>query len=156
MTITVSTLAECPFSIADEYAKEYLQRAEGGGAESLVRVPWFVPFPKPAHRVQLTFGLHSDITDHGRRHDEIRLRWTSGTPLLPNFHGVVSFRIESMRTRIFIEGNYDAPLGLAGRCFDEVIGKRIARASLQDLGERLRVFLERREQSWRETRPIFG
>ncbi|HEV8021319.1 MAG TPA: hypothetical protein VGP41_08675, partial [Candidatus Lustribacter sp.] len=115
MTITVSVLADCPFSVAEEYAKEFLQNAEAGGAESLVRVPWFHMLPIPAHRVRWTFGLHSDITEHGRRHDEIRFRWNSGTRLLPNFRGIISFRIQATRTIIFIEGSYDAPFGVFGR-----------------------------------------
>ena len=149
MVITVSTLADCPFSIAEEYSKEYLQRAEAGGAESLVRLPWFRPLPMPAHRVRMTFGLHTDMSEPGRQHNEIRFRWSSGTRLLPNFRGVISFRNEATRTRIFIEGSYDAPLGLLGRFFDQLVGKRIARASLDDLGDRLKAFLEQRERAWR-------
>lgn len=152
MVITVSTLADCPFSMAEEYAKEYLQRAEAGGTEALVRVPLFRPLPMPAHRVRLTFGLHTDVSEPGRRHDEIRLRWTTGTRLLPNFRGVISFRNDATRTRIFIEGSYDAPLGILGQVFDRFAGKRIARASLEDLGERLKTFLEQRERAWRQSR----
>ncbi len=150
MTITVSTLADCPFSIAAEYAQDYLRNAEASGAELLVHVPWFPSLPALAHRVRVSFGLHTDVTEPGRRHEEIRLQWKSGSRLLPNFRGTVFFRIEAPRTRILIEGHYDAPLGVLGRCFDSVIGKRIARASLQDLGDRLATYLERREREWRQ------
>jgi hypothetical protein len=152
VTITVSTLAECPFSIAAEYAQEYLRNAEAGGLESLVRVPWFRWFPAFTHRVRMSFGLHTDLTEPGRRHDEIHLGWSSGTWFLPNFRGSVFFRIERKRTRIIVAGNYDAPLGVLGRCFDSVIGKRIARASLQDLGDRLATFLDLRETTWRQSK----
>jgi hypothetical protein len=152
MTITVSTLAECPFSIATEYAQEYLRNAEAGRAESLVRVPWFPLIPALAHRVRMSFGLHADVGEPGRRHEEIRLRWNSGSRLLPNFRGAVSFRIEGTRTRIFIDGSYDAPLGLIGRYFDDAIGKRVARVSLQDLADRLAGFLEQRERAWRQSK----
>jgi hypothetical protein len=151
VTITVTTQAECPFSIAAEYAQEYLRNAEAGAVESLVRVPWFHALPALAHRVRMSFGLHVDTTDVGRRHEEIRLRWSSGSPLLPNFRGTICFRIEATRTRILIEGTYDAPFGVLGRCFDDVIGKRIARASLQDLGDRLATFLGLRERAWRQS-----
>ncbi len=57
-----------------------------------------------------------------------------------------AFGIEATHTRILIEGTYDAPFGVLGRCFDHVIGKRIARASLQDLGDRLATFLGLRER----------
>lgn len=151
-TVTVSMPAECPFSIAEEHAKEYLQRAEAGGDESLVRVPWFPPLPMLAHRVRLTFSLHTDATEPGRQHEEIRFRWSSGARLLPNFRGTLNFRIDGKRTRIIIEGTYDAPLGPLGWCFDQVIGKRIARASLQDLGNRLASFLGQREREWRQSK----
>jgi hypothetical protein len=154
VNISVSTLAECPFSIADEYAQEYLRNAEAGGIQSLVRVPWFRPLPALARRVQMTFGLHKDVTEPGREHEEIRLRWTSGTRMLPNFRGTLHFRIEALRTRIFIDGTYDAPLGLLGRCFDQVIGKRIARASMQDLADRLATFLEQREREWQAKQVV--
>lgn len=152
VTITVTALANCPFSIAAEYAQEYLQKAEAGGAESLVRVPWFSFLPALTHRVRMSFGIQADVTDSGRLHDEILLRWGSGTWLLPNFHGTICFRIEALRTRIIIDGRYDVPLGVLGRCFDAVIGKRIARASLQDLGDRLATFLEVRESTWRQSK----
>ncbi len=152
MTITTSTLADCPFSMATEYAQEYLHNAEAGGVESFVRVPWFPSLPAFERRVRMNFGLHADLTEVGRRHDEIQLRWHSGMPLLPNFRGTICFRIEAMGTLLLIEGTYDAPLGVFGRCFDEVIGKRIARASLQDLGHRLAGFLELRERAWRQSR----
>jgi hypothetical protein len=152
VTITVSTFADCPFSIAAEYAQEYLRNAEAGGPESLVRVPWLPSLPALARGVRMSFGLHEDASEAGRKHDEIRLRWSSGTWFLPNFRGNVFFRIEAARTRILIEGDYDAPLGMLGRCFDDVIGKRIARASLQDLGDRLATFLELRERAWRQSK----
>lgn len=152
MTITVTALAECPFSIADEYAQEYLRNAEAGGAESLVRVPWFPWLPAFAHRVRMSFGVHADMSEPGRRHDEISVRWSSGSRLLPNFRGTICFRIDATRTRVLVEGSYDAPLGVLGRCFDNVIGKRIARASLQDLADRLATFLEQRERAWRQSK----
>jgi hypothetical protein len=100
----------------------------------------------------MSFGLHADVGEPGRRHEEIRLRWNSGSRLLPNFRGAVSFRIEGTRTRIFIDGSYDAPLGLIGRYFDDAIGKRVARVSLQDLADRLAGFLELRERAWRQSK----
>jgi hypothetical protein len=152
VTFSITTLADCPFSIAAEYAQEYLRNAEAGGAESLVRVPWFPSLPALARRVRMSFGLHLDLGEPGRLHDEIHVRWSSGTPLLPNLRGTICFRIEGTQTRILIEGSYDAPLGVLGRCFDNVIGKQIARASLQDLGDRLAAFLELRERAWRQSK----
>ena len=148
-TITVTTLAECPFSIADEYAKEYLQRAESGGEEAYVRVPLLSPLPALAHRVSVSFGIHTDINEYGRRNEEIHLRWSSGTRLLPDFRGTMTFRIETVRTRILIEGSYAIPGGQLGRWFDRAIGKHIARATLQDFSDRIASYLAERERNWR-------
>lgn len=147
--ISLSTVAECPFSIADEYAKEYLERAEAGGQEAYIRVPWFVPLPLPVRRVRMTFGLHRDVAEGGRAHDEIRFNWASGTRVLPDFRGTIMFRIEGARTRVLIDGSYAAPLGTLGRWFDAAIGKRVARASLRDLAERIAAYLAARERAWR-------
>ena len=37
--VSVESEARCPFSIAEEYATEYLRRAEAGGPEATIRVP---------------------------------------------------------------------------------------------------------------------
>lgn len=146
-TISVTTVADCPFSVADEYAKEYLERAEAGGREAAVRGPWpRLPFSR---RVRFGFSLHLDVTEGGRRHDEIRFHWASGTRLLPDFHGTLAFRIEQSRTRIIVSGDYRVPLGAFGRWFDRRLGRRIAYASVRNFAERLAADLEARERAWR-------
>jgi hypothetical protein len=152
-TIAVSAIAACAFSIADEYAADYLRDAERGGTKAGVRVPWSLPFPAPQHRVALTFGLHRDVTDGGREHDEIRFHWDSNSRLLPDFRGTLQFRIDGDRTRILLDGTYLAPLGALGRAFDFIAGRRIARASLQDVADRLAADLSEREQTWRRAHP---
>ena len=147
--LTVEADAACPFSIAHDYAADYFQRAEDGHDEAEVRVPLpFLPllFRK---RVGLTFGVHSDGVEDGRTHDELRIIWSAGTPLLPDFHGTVRLRIQGVMTRIHIEATYHVPLGPFGRIFDALIGVHIARASLRDLAQRLAAYLLRREREWR-------
>jgi hypothetical protein len=147
--ITVAAVAECPFAIAEEYAKEYLENAEAGHAEAYVRVPLFWPLASPARRVRLTFGIHADVTEPGRSHTQLRLRWSSGTRLLPNLHGTLAFRIEGTRTRIVINGCYVPPFGTCGRVFDRIVGRRLATASLNNLAERIARYLAERERAWR-------
>jgi hypothetical protein len=154
--IAVSALAQCSFSIAEEYATEYLRRAEAGGPEATIRVPWPRPFGFLRHRVALSFGIHEDVLEGGRRHDEMRFHWESGTPLLPNFSGTLRFRIEALRTRVFVDGGYTIPLGPAGYCFDQVAGKRLARASLQELADRVAAYLTDRESKWRAAHAAAG
>ena len=154
--ISVSALARCPFSIAQEYATEYLRRAEAGGPEAAISVPWPRPFGFLRHRVAFSFGIHADVLEGGRLHDELRFHWESGTRLLPNFRGAMRFRIEVLRTRVHLDGGYTIPLGPAGYCFDRLIGKRLARASLQELADRVAAFLSDRETKWRAAQTATG
>jgi hypothetical protein len=148
-TVSAEVLATCPFSIAQEYATHYFQRAEAGHDEAEIRVPIrFLPMVL-RRRVELRFGIHSDGTDAGRMHDEIRVRWSSGTRLLPAFHGIVRLRISGLETRVLVEGSYHAPFGVVGRVFDNLVGAYIARASVSDLAHRIAVYLEEREADWR-------
>ena len=54
--VTIEAYAACPFSIAQEYAVDYLRRAQAGEAEADIRVPIrFLPgFIQ--RRVAVTFG----------------------------------------------------------------------------------------------------
>ena len=145
----MEALADCPFSIAEEYATEYLRRAEAGGPESTIRVPWPLPFPSPRLRVAISFGLQIDVREDGRRHEEVRFWWKSGSRFLPDFRGTMRFRIEHLSTRVLVEGDYKVPFGMLGRWFDNAFGRRIARASLQELTDRVALHLEKRERTWR-------
>lgn len=147
--VSVQAHAACPFSSAQEYAVEYLRRAEAGTNEAEIHVP--VGFlPALLHRrVAVTFGVHADVAEAGRPHDEIRMRWNAGTPLLPDFRGTLRFRIAGTGTDVLVEGTYRAPLGALGGLFDNLIGRHIARASVNDLARRLAGALETNERAWR-------
>lgn len=154
--ISVSALAECSFSIAQEYATEFLRRAEAGGPEATIRVPWPSPFGFLHHHVALSFGIHEDVLEEGRRHDELRFRWQSGSRLLPDFRGTMRFRIEVLRTRVHVAGGYTVPLGVVGSCFDQLVGKWLARASLQELADRVAAYLGECESTWRAAHAGVG
>jgi hypothetical protein len=148
-SIVAEATAICPFSIAQEYAIDFLREGEAGRVPSLIRVPvrYLPSFIK--HRVRMTFGLHPDRSEAGRRQEEIRLRWEAGTPLLPNFSGTARFRIDGAHTRVVVEGSYTAPFGIAGAAFDALIGRRLALASIADLARRIAAYLEERQAKWR-------
>lgn len=151
--LAVDALADCSFPLAEDYAAEFLRGAEGGGPQSAIRVPWL---PLLRRRVTLTFGLHAGVPGGGAPHDEVRFRWSSGTPLLPDFRGTIRFRAESGKTRVAVEGGYDVPLGLAGTLFDRTLGRRMALASLQELAGRIAEHLSARERAWRAAHPAPG
>lgn len=147
-TVAAEALAACPFSIAQEYASDYFRRAESDHEEAEIRVPILFLPTFFRRRVGLTFGIHADDTEAGRTHDEIRVRWSTGTPLLPDFHGTVRMRIAGLATRILVDGGYHPPFGVLGYLFDWLIGAYIARASVSDLSHRIAAYLEEREQDW--------
>jgi hypothetical protein len=152
--VSAEVLAVCPFSIAQNYASDYFRSAASGHEEAEIRVPIrFLP-TVIQRRVALRFGIHSDGTEPGRTHDEIRVRWSSGTWLLPEFHGIVRLRIAGTATRVLVDGSYHAPFGAIGRVFDSLVGEYIARASVGDLAHRIAVYLEEREIEWRARLPI--
>jgi hypothetical protein len=147
--VTVQAYAACPFSIAQEYAVEYLRRAEAGAPEADIHVPIrFLP-AFLQRSVAVTFGLHVDVSDAGRPHDEIRIRWNAGTPLLPDFRGTLRFRIAAPGTDVLVDGTYGVPFGALGRIFDDLIGHVIAKASVGDLARRIADALETNERAWR-------
>jgi hypothetical protein len=147
--VTLQEHASCPFSIAHEYAVDYLRRAEAGEAEADIRVPIRLLPALVRRRVEVSFGLHADVAEDGRSHDEIRMHWKTGTVLLPDFHGTLRFRIAGQGTDVLVEGVYRVPFGALGRLFDQVAGRHIAQASLRDLARRLVDALETSERAWR-------
>jgi hypothetical protein len=148
-SIHVERTCACPFSIAEEYAVQYLKQAEAGGPEAVVRVP--LPLlPTMSRKVSMSFGLAFDVSEAGRQHDEIRLHWNSGSPLFPNFRGTIRFRIDGTGSVIMIDGSYEAPFGRLGKWFDRIVGRRIAERTLADLARRISCDLEQKERGWRD------
>jgi hypothetical protein len=147
--VTLQEYAACPFSIAQEYAVDFLRRAEAGEAEANIRVPIRLLPALVRRRVKLSFGLHLDIAEAGRSHDEIRMHWKSGTFLLPDFHGTLRFRIAGSGTDVIVAGAYSVPFGAFGRIFDQIVGRHIAESSLRDLARRIADALESSERAWR-------
>jgi hypothetical protein len=153
--VAVERVAQCPFSVAHEYAEDFLREAE---REIALRVPIrdFI-YGAGGHmhrRVKLVFGLHPDDTEEGRVHDAMLLEWRAGTRLFPQFHGTLRLRIETVEsTRLTFEGAYRVPFGAAGALFDTVIGQRLARSTMADLLARIVAALERREAEYIASMP---
>ena len=56
-----------------------------------------------------------------------------------------AYRVSSSRGGHFtvvLRGNYEPPLGIAGKTFDAAVGGRIARATAREFLERIREFIE--------------
>lgn len=130
----------CPFSIAHEYAADFLRELEGAPlvAGSLSRP------------ITLRFAFHDDVSDLVRRHDAIVLAWRTGSSWLPDCAGALRFRIAPHDCTVaHFEGTYTPPFGLIGAAFDLVVGHRIASSTADDLLRRMASYVERREQRFR-------
>ncbi len=149
--VSVDRLVQVPFSVAHDYAEDFFRAAE---RDVEVRVPlrdlfWAVrgQFRRP---VRLVFALHPDETDDGRRHNAMMVEWTAGTRLFPQFHGTLRLRIASVAsTLLTLEGAYRPPFAPLGVVFDRLVGRRIARATMAELLERLALAMEQREDAYR-------
>jgi len=149
---------QCPFSIAAEYTSRHLRGFEAPAAKP-IRLPLgSLGLPVPGilqRRVQLSFWVHYDVSDIGRRHqDETHFQWNAGTPLLPDLGATLRFGIVSHReTLLLLDGTYDPPFGIAGAIFDELLGRRLAAATADDLLARVGDALEAEERAFRAAHP---
>jgi hypothetical protein len=93
---------------------------------------------------------------------QYRIAWTAGRTLrgipTPGFEGTLTIRAgeDYDETELDLDGRYEAPGGIAGKIFDDVVGRRIAHATLGSLldgvREELRAAHERTEAQKRGVR----
>lgn len=149
--VLVERVVACPFSVAHDYAVDFLRAAERGIE---IRVPlrdfWRSLGGHVRRPVRLVFAAYPDEDEAGRIHDALLIEWNARTRLLPDFHGTLRLRIASVEsTRLSLEGAYRPPFGAFGRVFDAVAGQAIARAAMRDLLQRIGDAMERREAEYR-------
>jgi hypothetical protein len=68
--VHLEELADCPFSVAQEYATNYLRRAE---TETVLPVPLDGTgnFSRAGKTVRFSFGVRNNTDERGRSHDEL-------------------------------------------------------------------------------------
>jgi hypothetical protein len=94
------------------------------------------------HDVEVEFDAPRG--EHGGEF-QLALSWRPvGTELLPAFKGLLRFERDANYpcTWIMLQGDYDPPLGRAGKAFDAVAGERIARSTVRALLDDLRAALD--------------
>lgn len=147
--IWVCRTADCPPSIALEYATQFLRHFETGDLDAVVRFPrfgWIF-----GRRVQLRFGIYIDDTDVRLGREAIHFRWCASSKWLPDFAGAIHFPIVSpSRTLLIVEGTYTPPFGSSRRVFDLLFGHAIARETARDLLGRLAAAIEAAERAYRD------
>ena len=149
--VVVERLVRCPFSVAHDYAEDFFAQADRG-IELHVPLRDLAPTRGGHLRrpVRLVAVRTPDEHEPGRAHDAMEIDWTAGTRFLPDFHGALRLRIASVdETRLTLEGCYQPPFGAFGQVFDVLIGRRIARATMRDLLQRLGDAMEQREAEFR-------
>lgn len=143
--VRVERVVDCPFSFAIDEAKLIFPLLEvpAGGVRLPYRVgPLRLRRGALARPVTVRFRRQRDVTEPGRSHDEIAFDWDAQSRWLPNFHGVLRFRIEFSQTRVILQGAYVPPFGGFGALFDRIIGHDLAVTSGDDLVRRLARGLE--------------
>ncbi len=102
----------------------------------------------PMSGLQLEHDVDVEVTparDARGLEYRVDIAWQpTGTNLLPSFKGVLRFQWDEEygNTWLMLEGDYEPPLGAAGKVFDEVAGQRIARTTLRALLDDFRTTLE--------------
>jgi hypothetical protein len=141
-------IADCPFSVAVEYADNFFKR----DADELGRFTVHLGVLRRA--VTFSFGVHYDVGDGARGQNELHFTWSARSRLLPNLSGILQFAIASYKeTRIVLAGTYEPPLGPLGSIFDAVIGHRLAAATANDFVARIAGALEAQERAFRARHP---
>ena len=154
--VSVERVARCPFSLAFEYAAGFFREAAGGGGEVGVPLRDLVPTlgGRLHEPVRIVAIKRPDGAEPGRAHDEFEVGWTAGTRFFPDFHGTLRLRIASVEeTLLTLQGEYRPPFGALGAAFDALIGRRIARATMGDLLDRLAQKMDERQASLRAPAP---
>jgi hypothetical protein len=94
--------------------------------------------------------LARDVTAETKRigsanfSSQYRIAWPAGRTSrgipTPGFEGTITLRAgeDYSETELKLDGTYEPPAGVAGKIFDEVVGRRIAHATLGSLLEGVR------------------
>jgi hypothetical protein len=126
-------VAECPFSVAQEYATMFL------GKEPWSIVAWRLGRLRFVVPGRAWTVARPDLTEPGTPHDELLVTWQSALPFIPPLRIIIRFRIAWLTTAITVEGQ-GLPNG-----FTHLV--------LEDLLERLSRYLEEEERQYRRDHP---
>jgi hypothetical protein len=133
-SISVTRDAKVPFSLSVDLAERFFRKPH-----QLSVGPWHA---LRAAVVQEAAQIR-DVTDDTMIHEALLVIWEARLHLpLPDFHGLLTVRVNAPNTEISFRCAYQAPLGILGRLFDAVIGRFIAAATLHRLLDDICTFVE--------------
>lgn len=133
-SIFVAQNVQCPFSAAVPLIERFHDRSQQlrVGPLSFVEVT-----------VDSALAQTRDYTDRTRLHEALVLQWRShGLFPVPRFRGLITVRPNGAATEVRIDGHYVPPFGKIGSAFDALIGRRIARRTLERLMASIEAFIE--------------
>lgn len=145
-SLQASMLVFCPRSIAITWAQRYFDERHrtvsigvplrAFGLRTFVHVYRNVTVEIEATSVRTAFTPRFEHALH--------LKWhaTRGGPF-PSLTGVLTARAHSTHATLHFEGRYSPPFGIAGNVFDRVVGRHIARISIETLLYDIKRFIER-------------
>ena len=108
-------------------------------AASRIRVG---PFSYVSLEVESQVVSTRDLTDPTRDHDALVVEWHVHGPLpLPRFQGLITARPNGICTTLQIQGHYTPPFGIVGRVLDAVLGRQIARRTLERLLDHIAAYI---------------
>lgn len=149
-TLSRRVLIHCPLAQAPRLLESFFQvhgDPRGESARFDVGVEATIPgIPAPIslnHGVVATLKYDPHPTD---MHPRFGVEWApTGDGPLPKFSGTLSIESDEDYDAFFaaLEGQYEPPLGIAGRAFDALVGHRIAEATADQLLHRIRDYVEK-------------
>jgi hypothetical protein len=132
--IRVTKHANCPFSAAVELAEKAVHARKG------MFVTPSAPF---GERVRFTAATTGDRSDETRKHEALLIAWQpQASVFFPDFRGVVTVRPEQRGARLRFQGEYTPPYGTAGKVFDVVVGRTLARRTMHRFLDELSAEIE--------------
>ncbi len=132
-----SAAVKAPASFALAYIATYfLERESRDSAKLALRFPlpnFLIDGLTVEKVVAVSLAVEYAAADSGNK--RVLINWQpAGTRLLPSFSGTLAAAAAGEELcRLTIEGGYVPPGGLAGAIFDNLVGIRIARATLTAL-----------------------
>jgi hypothetical protein len=142
--ISETVLLDCPFSASLDYVEEFFDEHRRLPLKGVRTVKT---------DVSVQYDLVVDRNDTARLHDALAIRWQPKEHLpLPSFHGSLTVRPHVNRTELRLEGGYVPPLGAAGKTFDAVVGRNIARDTMEGLLREVKTFVD---SAWQRDRSAY-
>lgn len=142
--------ARCPFGKAPSYLNHYLDgiARDSGGRAGIIHLKVSLAdlgLPSGLAIVHDVEACYEPVTETEYGSHDTHIAWApvGGGPY-PSFSGLISIEADETygSSSLIIEGEYAPPLGLVGKAFDAIVGRRIAEATARELLLQIRASLE--------------